>query len=85
MGWADRYIEELKAGRAVKFRPRGKSMSGLIEDGQLVTVAPLVYPVVESIVLCKVNGKQYLHRLIALDRGMNRWIKYKTPYLAVPR
>ncbi len=39
MGWASKYIEVLQRGEFVKFRPRGNSMSGKIEGGQLVTVA----------------------------------------------
>ena len=27
--WADKYIEELKQGRSVSFRPRGKSMEDI--------------------------------------------------------
>ena len=38
MGWATKYIEQLSRGEAVQFRPRGNSMSGKIESGQLVTV-----------------------------------------------
>jgi len=60
MSWATKYIEQLLANQVVKFRPRGNSMSGKIESGQLVTVAPLGErePVVGDIVLCKVNGMQ---------------------------
>lgn len=39
MGWASRYIELLRSGQAVSFRPRGQSMTGRIESGQLCTVA----------------------------------------------
>lgn len=70
MGWADRYIEKLKNG-AVSFHPRGKSMEPRIMDGQMVTVYPTygnpgLYVDVGDVVLCKVNGKQYLH----LVKGM---------------
>ncbi|HEX4321233.1 MAG TPA: hypothetical protein VHZ52_10040 [Acidobacteriaceae bacterium] len=63
MGWAIRYIEVLLQGQTVQFRPRGNSMSGKIESGQLVTVIPLAarMPQVGDIVLCKVNGAEYLH------------------------
>jgi hypothetical protein len=40
MGWATKYIEQLSRGETVQFRPRGNSMRGKIENGQLVTVAP---------------------------------------------
>src|SRR5438046_1901734 len=41
MGWASGYIERLQRGETVSFRPRGHSMSGRIESGQLCTVAPI--------------------------------------------
>ena len=61
--WADKYIEELRQGRAVTFRPRGRSMEGRIEDNQLVLVVPLYgrTPKIGDIVLCTVGGRQYLH------------------------
>lgn len=69
MGWAAVYIERLRAGEAVSFRPRGNSMSGKIESGQLCTVVP-VDPTalrVGDIVLCKVNGREYLHLIKAVQ------------------
>lgn len=69
MGWADFYIQALSEGKTVKFRPRGNSMSGKIEDGQLVTVVPPPETLREgSIVLCKVNGHQYLHLISAVGQ-----------------
>jgi hypothetical protein len=41
MGWASHYIEKLRNGETVKFRPRGNSMQPKIESGQLCTVEPL--------------------------------------------
>jgi hypothetical protein len=63
MGWATAYIDKLKKGETVQFRPRGNSMKGKIDSGQLCTVAPVKAEEVEAgdIVLCKVNGNQYLH------------------------
>lgn len=70
MSWANNYIETLKKGDPVEFRPHGNSMKGKIESGQLVTVEPLYGKelMVNDIVLCKVNGRQYLH-LIKAKRG----------------
>lgn len=69
MGWARGHIVKLREGIAVSFRPRGNSMSGKIESGQLCTVAP--FPVgdlkVGDIVLCKVNGREYLHLVKAIQ------------------
>ena len=69
MSWASRYIEKLLQGETVQFRPRGNSMSGKIESGQLVTVVPVMNraPQVGDIVLCKVNGSQYLHLVKAIS------------------
>ena len=88
MGWAAFHIERLKRGETVSFRPRGHSMRGKIESGQLCTVE--VEPVdaetleVGDIVLCKVRGAQYLHLIKAIRGeqfqignnrgGINGWI-----------
>lgn len=70
MGWATAYIAKLKNGETVRFRPRGHSMKGKIESGQLCTVEPVAD--IESlwkgdIVLCKVNGAEYLHLIKAIQ------------------
>jgi len=69
MSWANRYIEKLMLGETVQFRPRGNSMSGKIESGQLVTVVPLGDATLRigDIVLCRVNGAQYLHLVKAIS------------------
>ena len=72
-GWADEYIKRLKLGETMAFRPRGNSMKGRVEDGQLVTVLPVFSSTtlsVGDVVLCKVRGRQYLH-LIKAVRGKN--------------
>ena len=58
MGWASAYIVSLQNGEAVQFRPRGNSMTGKIESGQLCTVEPVEPATVKvgDIVLCKVTG-----------------------------
>src|SRR5262245_9698308 len=68
MGWATPYIGKLALGETVSFRPRGRSMKGKIEPGQLCTVAParLEELRVGDIVLCKVGGTEYLHLVRAL-------------------
>jgi hypothetical protein len=69
MGWALGYIEKLRKGEAVSFRPRGNSMSGKIESGQLCNVEPVDTTTLEvgDIVLCKVNGREYLHLIKAIQ------------------
>jgi hypothetical protein len=57
MSWANHYIEQLKKGEIVQFRPRGHSMKGKITSGQLVTAAPVGDHVLEKgdIVLLMAN------------------------------
>jgi len=86
MGWATHYIEALKEGKTVSFRPRGESMSPKIESGQLCTVAPVDISTLQKgdIVLCKVHGSEYLHLIKAIEGnrfqignnrgGINGWI-----------
>lgn len=71
MGWATSYIAQLLSGETVKFRPRGNSMSGKVNSGQMVTVCPITedLPVKGDIVLCKINGAQYLHLVTAVSAG----------------
>lgn len=92
MGWADRHIAELKAGRSAQFRPHGNSMRGRIESGQLVTVEPIGDKPAEKgeAVLCEVAGSQYLHLVKAVqgDRflignnhgGVNGWTHKRRVY-----
>jgi hypothetical protein len=86
MGWAAHYIAALKEGKTVQFRPRGGSMAGRVESGQQVTVEPLgtTLPQKNDIVLCKVNGNEYLHLVKAVNGpryqignnrgGINGWV-----------
>lgn len=98
MGWASRHIEKLLAGEAVTFRPRGNSMSGIVEDGQLVIVVPITPgcdPRVGDVVLCKVKGRQYLHLVKATDAkrflignnrgGINGWTSRKNVFGVMKR
>jgi hypothetical protein len=90
MGWASQYTSRLENGETVQFRPRGNSMKGKIESGQLCTVEPVVPAILKvgDIVLCKVNGKQYLHLVKAIqgnrfqignNRGrINGWVGEKS-------
>jgi translation initiation factor IF-1 len=92
MSWATYYIEKLKNGETVQFRPRGHSMKGKISSGQLVTVEPIKGRSLQKgdIVLCKVNGSQYLHLIKAIqgDRyqignnigRINGWININSIY-----
>lgn len=89
MGWATPYIQKLRNGETVSFRPRGHSMKGKIESGQLCTVEPIKDADFASlkkddIVLCKANGREYLHLIKAVQGarfqignnrgGINGWV-----------
>jgi hypothetical protein len=86
MGWASSHIAKLRDGETVSFRPRGNSMTGKIESGQLCTVEPADPDALKvgDVVLCKVNGREYLHLIKAIqgprfqignNRGrINGWI-----------
>ena len=92
MGWSTQYIAKLQVGETVSFRPRGNSMSGKIESGQLCTVEPAASETLKvgDIVLCKVNGSEYLHFIKAIqgprfqignNRGrINGWISGNSIY-----
>src|SRR5262245_17567725 len=92
MGWATAHIEKLRTGETVSFRPRGNSMTGKIESGNLCTVEPIATSLlrVGDIVLCKVNGREYLHLIKAIsgerfqvgnNRGrINGWVTANTIY-----
>lgn len=92
MGWASYYIDNLKEGRTVEFRPRGTSMIGRITSGQLCTVIPITGITLEvnDIVLCRVGGNEYLHLIkdIQGDRyqignnrgGINGWASINAIY-----
>ncbi len=68
MGWATHHIKALQEGKTVAFRPRGHSMKGRIESGQLCTVEPVDTKTlkVDDIVLCRVRGNEYLHLIKAI-------------------
>jgi hypothetical protein len=71
MGWATPYLDLLRRGETVQFRPRGNSMQGKIESGQLCTVEPADAASlrVGDVVLCKVRGREYLHLVKAIRAG----------------
>jgi hypothetical protein len=91
MGWATELIVKLQTGQTVQFRPRGHSMAGKIESGQLCTVVPAPDELkVGDVVLCKVNGRQYLHLIKAVQGGrfqignnrgrINGWVSRNSIY-----
>ena len=85
MSWATHAIEKLKQQSVVSIHPRGNSMTPRIKSGQRCVIIPASVKSVEKgdIVLCRVNGKDYLHLVKAKkqDRvlignnhgGVNGW------------
>lgn len=63
--------EALRRGETVSIRPRGHSMSGKVNDGDLVTLAPCDPDTlrVGDIVLVRVHGSDYLHLIKAVKQG----------------
>jgi len=92
MSWATNYINQLSEGESVSFRPRGGSMKGKIESGQLVTVEPCDVNSLSKgdIVLCKVGRAHYLHLIKAIKGSryqignnigrINGWIGFESIY-----
>lgn len=77
-GWADAYVAKLLAGETVTFRPRGHSMTGRINDGQLVTVTPIRQRelIADDAVLVKVRGRVVLH-LVSTWRRERGGVRYQ--------
>lgn len=71
MGWATHYMQRLRDGETVSFRPRGNSMVPKIKSGQLCTVEPVDTETLEvgDIVLCKVGRAEYLHLILGIHDG----------------
>lgn len=72
MSWANHAIEKLTQGEIVQIRPRGNSMTGKVDDGDLVTITPLNESVEldkGDVVLCRVKGHDYLHLIKAVSDG----------------
>ena len=71
MSWAKFAIEALERGETTQIKPQGHSMKGKVNDGDLVTVAPVSVDrlAVGDIVLVRVKGRDYLHLVKAIDNG----------------
>lgn len=85
MHWASHAIEKLSLGQQAIITPRGNSMQGKVESGSTVVVAPLkANPKKGDIVLVTVNGRCYLHLVVAVQGeryqignnkgGINGWV-----------
>ncbi len=79
-------MEQPKEGRTVTIRPRGQSMAGKVNDGDIVVLEPVDNRQLQvgDVVLAKVRRKVYLHLIKAIqdDRylignnrgGTNGWV-----------
>lgn len=86
MNWATFAIEKLREGQQAQVRPRGHSMTGKVNDGDLVTLQPCSSEQLKvgDIVLVQVKGHVYLHVIKAIDQrrflignnrgGINGWV-----------
>ena len=64
--------QRLQEGQDVTFRPRGHSMTGRVNDGDLVTVRPMTDKDILKkgmVVVAKVKGHVYLHLVKAVRKG----------------
>ena len=71
MSWAKYAIESLKSGKTTQIRPRGHSMKGKVNDGDLVTLEPCDPEKLTAgdVVLVRVKGTDYLHLIKAVNGG----------------
>ncbi len=71
MSWAAAAIQKLQNGETATIRPRGHSMTGKVNDGNLVTLSPADPKSLKTgdIVLVKVKGHVYLHLIKAVNNG----------------
>lgn len=92
MSWAKHAIEALEKTGRVQIRPRGNSMIPLVHSGDLVTLEKCEprQVVLGSVVLVRVKGNIYLHKVqaingdrfqIANNKGhVNGWVKFQAIY-----
>jgi hypothetical protein len=71
MGWSNDARDALLAGRAVTVRPRGGSMRGRVEDGQEVTIEPVLPDDVgvDDVVFVRWKGGYLLHLVKEANDG----------------
>ena len=74
MDWKQVAVDALGQGQSVQVRPRGHSMTGQINDGDLVTLAPCraCELVAGDVVLARIEGRRchhiVLHRIVAAEQ-----------------
>ena len=69
MSWANFAKIALSEGKSVQIKPRGHSMTGKVNDGDLVSLSPVEASSLKvgDIVLVRCKGHDYLHLVKAID------------------
>lgn len=92
MSWAHFAKIGLREGKTVQVKPRGHSMTGKVNDGDLVTLSPCDVSSLKAndIVLVRCKGHDYLHLIKATDGkrfqignnrgGINGWVSENAIY-----
>lgn len=63
-------VEKLKSGKTCLVQGFGQSMTPILKSGQVCKVEPVTKDMIlkkNDIVLCKVNGHVYLHKITAIN------------------
>lgn len=63
-------VEKLKSGKTCLVQGFGQSMTPILKSGQVCKVEPATEDMIlkkNDIVLCKVNGHVYLHKITAIN------------------
>ena len=66
--------EHLRKGKTCKVTGYGQSMTPILKSGQSVICVPVNKETIlhkNDIVLCKVKGKYYLHKISAIKNGVS--------------
>lgn len=75
LSWQEEALTALQKDLPIQVRPRGHSMTGRINDGDMVTLEPCAAEALMSgtIVLVRIQGKRFshivLHSILSLEGG----------------
>jgi hypothetical protein len=68
------FVEKLRSGKPILFKPRGRSMEPHLQDGTVVMVDPVMRPPrIGEVVLAVFAGATTLHRVVKL-RANQVWL-----------
>lgn len=89
MGRASATMDRLRQGQVVTLHPRGRSMAGRVNDGDVVAVEPLGARErhVGDVVLVRIHDREELHLVQAIQGnhylignnpcGINGWVSHR--------